>query len=290
MHEDALRWAYGYDALGQVASAQKRDGASLALPGYDHSFAFDTIGNRVSTTTNGRSATYTPDLRNQYVSRTPPAAFDVLGSAPLDVNVLVGGEIPDRAGEVFHRAVPVENAAAPIFESVEILAARPGAPDEVTKETRSTFVAQNPEYYSYDLDGNLTQDGRWTYAWDAENRLIEMSPRADVVAQASGLPRQKLVFAYDAQGRRVRKQVFAWTGSAWASSPTSDLRFLYDGWNLLAECDALASHAVVRSHVWGPDLSGSGQGAGGVGGLLWTSTASATYAPMLSGHKSLKVS
>ena len=58
-----------------------------------------------------------------------------------------------------------------------------------------------------------------------------------------------------------------------------DLRYLYDGWNLLAEIDA--SGDVVRSYTWGLDLSGSMQGAGGVGGLLsvddGTTTALAVY-------------
>jgi hypothetical protein len=26
----------------------------------------------------------------------------------------------------------------------------------------------------YDLDGNLLSDGRWTYTWDGENRLVKM--------------------------------------------------------------------------------------------------------------------
>jgi RHS repeat-associated protein len=47
-----------------------------------------------------------------------------------------------------------------------------------------------------------------------------------------------------------------------------DQKFLYDGWNLVAELNA-TNNTVVRSHVWGLDLSGSLQGAGGVGGLLW---------------------
>ena len=42
--------------------------------------------------------------------------------------------------------------------------------------------------------------------------------------------------------------------------------FLYDGWNLIAEVGT--SGSLVRSYVWGTDLSGSLQGAGGVGGLL----------------------
>jgi YD repeat-containing protein len=30
------------------------------------------------------------------------------------------------------------------------------------------------ESLGYDDDGNLTSDARWTYTWDAENRLIAM--------------------------------------------------------------------------------------------------------------------
>src|SRR5208282_45494 len=42
--------------------------------------------------------------------------------------------------------------------------------------------------------------------------------------------------------------------------------FLYDGWNLIAELNPASS--LVRSYMWGTDLSGSMQAAGGVGGLL----------------------
>jgi RHS repeat-associated protein len=44
-------------------------------------------------------------------------------------------------------------------------------------------------------------------------------------------------------------------------------KFLYDSWNLIAELNA-TNNAVIRSYMWGIDLSGSIQGAGGVGGLL----------------------
>jgi len=47
-----------------------------------------------------------------------------------------------------------------------------------------------------------------------------------------------------------------------------DLVFLYDGWNLIAELNANASNAKMRTYLRGSDLSGTAQGAGGVGGLL----------------------
>jgi RHS repeat-associated protein len=77
--------------------------------------------------------------------------------------------------------------------------------------------------------------------------------------------RQKLVFEYDHQGRRIRKQFFTYNGG-W-QEPTDTL-FLYDGWNLVTELNANSNNAKVRSYVWGTDLSGSMRGAGGVGGLL----------------------
>ena len=40
------------------------------------------------------------------------------------------------------------------------------------------------------------------------------------------------------------------------------------GWQMLAELDGLAGDRVVRSYVWGPDVSGAVGAGGGVGGLL----------------------
>ena len=82
-------------------------------------------------------------------------------------------------------------------------------------------------------------------------------------AVSVGAANLKLNFDYDSQGRRIRKQVAHWSASQWQT--TNDLRFVYDGWNLTAEYDGTN---VVRSYTWGTDLSGSMQGAGGVGGLL----------------------
>ena len=81
-------------------------------------------------------------------------------------------------------------------------------------------------------------------------------------------------------GRRVRKQIYLYSGGAWNSTPTIDRKFIYDGWNLVLELNALSSDAVLEKYTWGLDLSGqAGQhwgsddiagihNAGGIGGLL----------------------
>ena len=141
-------------------------------------------------------------------------------------------------------------------------------------ETGHTYVARTPEEFEYDADGNLpalrsfseggTRDGRWVYEWDAENRLVRMNTRGDVLD--SGVPRQRIEFAYDSQWRRVGKRVYLWTNSTFALRTSSS--FLYDGWNLVTEVIRNPQSEIRNSYVWGLDLSGTLQGAGGVGGLV----------------------
>jgi len=87
-----------------------------------------------------------------------------------------------------------------------------------------------------------------------------------MVANNSVAPAQLLTFAYDYKGRRISKTV--WNNTTGFGNPATSLGFAYDGWNLIAELNTLSAPALVRSYVWGSDLSGRLQGAGGVGGLL----------------------
>ncbi len=61
--------------------------------------------------------------------------------------------------------------------------------------------------------------------------------------------------------------ISAWNGSAF--SPQSTNRFVYDGWNLLAAINPQSS--ILQSFMWGQDVSGTLDQAGGVGGLLMAS-------------------
>lgn len=141
------------------------------------------------------------------------------------------------------------------------LSHRPSTNDLLRTETGNVFLPQALEQFTYDVDGNLLTDGRWTYAWDGENRLVSLTANTNVPTAA----RLKVELGYDVQGRRTSKKVSAWNGSSYVAQSTN--RCVYDGWNLLGELD-VPSGTLVRSYVWGTDLSGTTQGAGGVGGLL----------------------
>ena len=73
--------------------------------------------------------------------------------------------------------------------------------------------------------------------------------------------------SFDGQHRRVTRTVKEWTAGGWDDIET--IQFIYEGWNVIEEYRLTASNTtLVRNYTWGTDLSGSLQGAGGVGGLL----------------------
>ena len=172
--------------------------------------------------------------------------------------------------------IPADNATSARWDLVKTMAAKPGAgpagEDLVTVKEGHLFLPQTPEAFLYDDDGNLTKDGRWNRIWDGENRLVSAETRPDLPAS---VPRVRLEYDYDDAGRRIGKRVLYWNLTTSTYGLNKALRYIYDGWNLVAEIDVTpnlpASDAphLLRSYSWGTDLSGSQRGAGGIGGLLF---------------------
>ena len=127
--------------------------------------------------------------------------------------------------------------------------------------------ANEPSYtvsLSYDADGNMTSDGRFHYFWNGENRLV-MASNAEVV----------VTYAYDHRGRMVQKEI------SHEGTEARRMEYLWDGWNIIREIQwpvasdqwsvgtlATGHCPLVTDYVWGLDIDGTPQGAGGVGGLL----------------------
>jgi YD repeat-containing protein len=282
VHADGSYWNYGYDALGQVISAKKRKLGDLLFPGLQYEFEYDDIGNRTQTRTGGdasganlRTNNYTANALNQYTSRDIRPYVEVHGQAATNATVTVNNLATERAGTFFRKELNPDNSAAVVNQGITNVAvlknAGPDSKDIVSTETGSRLLPQNPENFTYDADGNLLSDGLWNYVWNGENRLIELTASTNVPATS----RKKLEFSYDHQGRRRSKTVYTWNSGTSSYESASTNLFVYDGWNLIAELNPNAT--LIRSYVWGLDLSGSGQGAGGVGGLLMVSDSSNTH-------------
>ena len=183
--------AFGYNLKSEVTSATMANG--------DYNYDYDPIGNRVFSSLNAATNTYSANALNQYTNINP---------------------------------------------------LNPVNPIEEIKP-------------SYDLDGNMVTNGFWSYSWDAENRLTAVYSNDTILVSN----------IYDHQSRRIAKII----SSRGAEAQRRD--FIYDAWNLLRERITDNGSLTTNSFTWGLDLSGTLQGAGGVGGLLAVSHNNAVYFP-----------
>ncbi len=275
---DSSRWSYGYDALGQLITGKHFWSNNVLAAGQQFEYTFDDIGNRQSALSGGnewgsglRPQSYSANTANQYTQRTVPGYVDVLNQAGNDATVTVNNQrvlAQNPSRDYFRTELLVNNATGAVVLGVTNIgvlqqpyAFPPYNVDIVTTNLFQAFVSKTPELFGYDADGNVTNNGRLTFKWDAENHLTEIESGPAVPAAL----RQKLVFNYDYQGRRVSKTISNWVSGAWQL--TNSLRWIWDNWRPLAELE-LTNGALRGWYVWGLDESRTMDNAGGVGGLL----------------------
>jgi len=109
---------------------------------------------------------------------------------------------------------------------------------------------------SYDANGNLIWDGFKSYQYDCANQLT----------QITALNQWQTSFVYDGLGRRRIKREASYQASNNTYPVTNEVHYVYDGMAVLQERDV--NNNPLVTYTRGLDLSGSMQGAGGIGGLL----------------------
>ena len=205
--------------------------------------------------------------------------MDIYGKAPAGQNVTVNDLATTRQGTDFRCEIGFDNSTAQRWEIV-------------TTNGGSLFTAKHhipaaSTTPTYDLDGNQTSDGQWTYTWDAENRLTSATRSA--AALAAGAPYRAITYRYDSKSRKITRSVATTSGG-----PLTTEKYLYDGWNCIAEYSNsplnTANFQLTTSRLWGLDLSGTPQGAGGVGGLLSISdmATATTHYPCYDGNGNVR--
>jgi RHS repeat-associated protein len=123
---------------------------------------------------------------------------------------------------------------------------------------------------TYDANGNLVSrvydsigPNIYYYVHDAENQLIEMQTDTYYTSAAN---RFKTGWLYDGLGRvRVRTD-YNWYEPYGVWSMVENVRYIYDGRRVIQERNS--GNTPTVSYTRGNDLSGSLEGAGGIGGLL----------------------
>jgi RHS repeat-associated protein len=266
--------SYAYDNEGRLAVVSN----SVFSAAYAYSDRGLDVGYTLTLTNGvslkralGRNA-YRHELIRRVVNTTSTGCTNTLVYAYDDA-----GRRTARNADTFGYNARSEVTAASILSNAYTYAY-----DEIGSHTVSTvnsvettYTANNLNQYSqisvpsvpsvenpsYDLDGNLLTNGVFSYSYDAENRLV--AAYSNTVCIVSN--------AYDYMSRRVAK----WT-------PSHATTFVYNGWNLVMEIhhsNIPPFQSSTNLYVWGKDLSGTMQGAGGVGGLLAVSLNGSWYFP-----------
>jgi len=264
---DGGRWEYTYDNAGQLTGGTrygpKLDNTEGTLVQY--SYQYDAIGNPVQRSEDSGVSTYTYNNLNQLVTGSWSGTLSVFGwtqTENLD-HVQVETGTQSKTADVFQQGEwTAKQFDVPAGDNVFTVTRV--ATDQTTTQRQTTVTRPADQtQYEHDANGNLLGDGQWTYTWNNENRLI-----------TAEIPQQKrLEFVYDHHGRRRIKKVFSWDAQAQQWTLERETHFIWLDWLLLETRDV--THNRRTDYILGTDLSGSFQGAGGIGGILASVTTDA---------------
>jgi len=239
-----------YDALGQLTNWVAQEGAGTSRLNEQYGWGYDAAHNLHSRANNALSESFTTDAANQLTGISRSGSLTVAGNLLTSVTSLtVNGQTAQVYGDLtFARSGNGLNNGANTYTNVA-----QNATGKIVTNTLTVNLPLNATLL-YDGNGNLTNDGLKSFAYDAENELTNV--------QVAG--QWQSAFVYDGLGRRRIERDYAWASGTWVR--TNEEHYIYDGLLILQQRDA--SNNVVVTYTRGRDLSGSLQGAGGIGGLL----------------------
>jgi len=249
LRADGTHVGYGYDNLGQLTSATGFEANGTPRFNENFGYAYDPAGNLTQRINDTLAQTFTVDPANEltHVLRTTSVMTVAGGLTNTPTSLVINStNAIIYADKTFAATnVPLVDGLNTFTNVLTI-----SGTSYTNKLTKNLPVSAN---LSYDLNGNLTGDGLHGYEYDCANQLTRITQTNKFKSE----------FVYDGFGRRRIRREYAWTGS-WV--PTSETHYVYDGMLVIQERDG--NNAVKVSYTRGLDLSGSSEGAGGIGGLL----------------------
>ncbi len=241
--------SYTYDSIGQLKTSTAFESNNTARLHEKFGYNYDAAGNLKKRTNNALVQSFDVNALNELTSIVGTGTLTVAGTTTssatnVAVNTVMATLYTDST---FARDGIVVANGSNTFTAVAADSYGRKATNVVTVNISTNLMLQ------YDDNGNLTNDSQRSYTYDDENRLTSV--------WATNAWRTD--FVYDGKMRcRVVKE-YGWN-NGWMK--TNELRYIYDGMLVLQERDE--NNICLVSYTRGSDLSGSFDGAGGIGGLL----------------------
>ncbi len=244
---------YTYDNIGQLTNASGKElgGVTNRLQ-EQFTYAYDKAHNLNVRTNNALVQTFNVNNLNELTTASRTGTLTVAGTVSEQATNVTSVTVNTLTATLYSDATFAKDGFT-VTNGSNLYTAI-AADNKGRNDTNSVTVnlPATPSY-TYDLNGNLLSDGTRAFDYDDENELIRVTVTNT----------WKSEFTYDGRMRmRIRKE-FTWSGS-WVQ--TNEVHYVYDGNVVIQERDG--NNLPKVSYTRGNDLSGSLQGAGGIGGLL----------------------
>jgi len=239
MNDNGRTISYAYDAAGnrtQIVYPKPSGWGDFAVD-----YTYDTFNRMTAVKINSATvATYTYDRLSRrtgldYAAHAKDVSYSYENDNDLDVlthaNVVSFDHGYNAVHQVTSNAVsPGSFAWAPTY--AENLSYAPNNLNQYASLAgQSGMFGTSGRTFTHDANGNLTSDGRWSYTYDSENRLLAANDNGAGVA----------TYAYDPLGRRRSKNV---TGEGTTT-------YLLDGDEEIAEYNG---STLTLRYVYGPAI------------------------------------
>ena len=255
---------YTYDNIGQLKTAQGAEPDDSDRLNERFSYTYDKAGNLSNLVQNALTSFFKVNNLNELTTETNSGSLTVAGTTTsAATNVTVSGTGLSSGSAWIYSDFTWARQGANFVSGANTYTAT--ASDTYGRSSSDTVSVNLPatNIFAYDLNGNLRTNGTRIFDYDDENQLIAITePSA-----------WKSEFTYDGKMRRRIRREYTYLPSSNSYLLTNEVRYVYDGNLVIQERSFIPQLSTLNppptvSYTRGRDLSGSLQGAGGIGGLL----------------------
>jgi RHS repeat-associated protein len=240
----------GYDNINQILSWNAKESDGTPRLNEQLGFGYDAANNLHTRANGALTQTFSTDAADQLASVSRNGAFTLSGATPAPaLNVTVNGQTAQIYKDfAFARTNLTLTNGANTFTVI--------ATNMYGVKVTNIVSVNLPVNvgFGYDNNGNLTNDGAKSFAFDAGNQLTNVTVANNF----------KKDFVYDGLKRLRIKREYGWIGGTWKI--TNEIRFVWDG-NVIVQLRN-SNNVPTLTLTRGLGLRGGSRVAGGIGGLL----------------------